>query len=111
MRNNTCLLATFGAVETRKALTARSDAELIVMVREREPGDPQLAACVEGETTPEKLRLGLRERMPEFMVIRPSSVTMTSRPVLMEAMPPERSSYSMRLRRVGTGGGPVTMVL
>ena len=35
MRNNTCLVATFGAVETRKALTARSDAELIVMVRER----------------------------------------------------------------------------
>ncbi len=35
MRNNTCLVATFGAVETGKALTARSDAELIVMVRER----------------------------------------------------------------------------
>ncbi|MGB5727832.1 MAG: RNA polymerase sigma factor [Thiogranum sp.] len=35
MPNNTCLVATFGAVETRKALTARSDTELIVMVRER----------------------------------------------------------------------------
>jgi len=35
MSNNTCLVATFGAVEKRKALTARSDTELIVMVRER----------------------------------------------------------------------------
>jgi len=35
MRNNTCLVATFGAVKTRKALTACSDVELIVMVRER----------------------------------------------------------------------------
>lgn len=35
MRNNTCLVATFGAVETHKALTARSDTELIAMVRER----------------------------------------------------------------------------
>jgi len=35
MANDTCLVATFGAVKTRKALTARSDTELIVMVRER----------------------------------------------------------------------------
>ena len=38
MHNNTCLVATVGAVETRKALTARSDTELIVMVRERNLG-------------------------------------------------------------------------
>ena len=38
MANDTCLVATFEAVKTRKALTARSDAELIVMVRERNLG-------------------------------------------------------------------------
>ena len=38
MRNNTCRVATFEAVKTRKRLSARSDSELIDMVRKRDLG-------------------------------------------------------------------------
>ena len=38
MRNNTCAVATFEAVKTRKTLTARSDAELIDMLRKHDLG-------------------------------------------------------------------------
>jgi len=38
MADGTCLVATIGAVKTHKTLTARSDGELIVMVRERGMG-------------------------------------------------------------------------
>jgi RNA polymerase sigma-70 factor (ECF subfamily) len=38
MGNNTCAVATFEAVKTRKTLTARSDAELIDMVRKHDLG-------------------------------------------------------------------------
>ncbi len=42
------------------------------------------------------------------MEIRPSSRTITLRSRLMYSMPPSMSSYSIRLRLVGTGGGPRT---
>lgn len=38
MRNNTCAVAIFEAVKTRKTLTARSDAELIDMLRKHDLG-------------------------------------------------------------------------
>ena len=38
MRNNTCAVATFEAVKTRKTLTARSDAELVDMLRKHDLG-------------------------------------------------------------------------